>query len=186
MHLITNLKLYLIIFKEFFKIGIFSFGGGYATLPFLHNLTTHYNWFDLAELTKMVAVSAITPGPIGINMATYAGLKIDGILTAIIATTAEIIPAFFIVISSYKFIEKYKDNSIVKSILFALKPTSCALLVFVLFQLCFQNFFIASNFRYQSIIIFLIILAASFFKNFSAIYYMIMSVIIGYCLKLLF
>ena len=69
------MTLYLHLIIEFFKIGLFSFGGGYATLPFLFALTNSYNWYTPAELSQMIAVATITPGPVGINVATYAGMK---------------------------------------------------------------------------------------------------------------
>ena len=65
----------LLLAFEFFKIGLFSFGGGYATIPFLYHISTEYAWYSANELTRMIAVASITPGPVGINVATYAGLK---------------------------------------------------------------------------------------------------------------
>jgi chromate transporter len=78
--------IYLNLFYEFFKIGLFSFGGGYATIPFLLRISEEYGWYSIKELTQMVAVAAITPGPVGINVATYSGMKAGGVLTAFIAT----------------------------------------------------------------------------------------------------
>ena len=60
--------LYLLLFSEFFKIGLFSFGGGYATIPFLYHIVSNYGWYSVQELTKMIAVASITPGPVGINV----------------------------------------------------------------------------------------------------------------------
>ena len=62
--------IYLLLINEFFKIGLFSFGGGYATLPFLYYISATYSWYSPAELTQMTAVASITPGPVGINVAT--------------------------------------------------------------------------------------------------------------------
>ena len=92
----NSLILYLHLFKEFFQIGLFSFGGGYATLPFLYDLTQRYNWYTPTELSQMVAVASITPGPVGINVATYAGMKAQGVISAFIATSSEILPSLFI------------------------------------------------------------------------------------------
>ena len=72
--------IYLQLAIEFFKIGVLSFGGGYATIPFLYHLSQEYCWYSIEELTNMIAVASITPGPVGINVATYAGLKTSGIL----------------------------------------------------------------------------------------------------------
>ena len=127
------------IIKEFFQIGLFSFGGGYATLPFLYDLTRNYTWYTPQELANMVAVATITPGPVGINVATYAGMKAGGIITALIATTAEIVPALIIGIFVAKLLKKFSDNFYVKASLWALKPVSCALLSYVAIKLFVQN-----------------------------------------------
>ena len=123
--------IYLQLFLEFFKIGLFSFGGGYATIPFLYHISQVYNWYSLEELTQMVAVASITPGPVGINVATYAGLKSAGVLGSALATTAEILPSLFLVIIVSKLLKKFSDNFYVKSTIETLKPVSCALLTSV-------------------------------------------------------
>ena len=123
--------IYLQLFYEFFKIGLFSFGGGYATIPFLYHISQVYNWYSIEELTRMVAVASITPGPVGINVATYAGLKSAGILGSILATTAEMFPSLFLVIIVSKLLRKFSDNFYVKSVIETLKPISCALLTSV-------------------------------------------------------
>lgn len=123
--------IYLHLFIEFFKIGLFSFGGGYATIPFLYHISSVYRWYTLDELTQMVAVASITPGPVGINVATYAGLKSAGILGAFIGTTAEMLPSLFLVIIVSKLLKKFSDNFYVKAIIETLKPVSCALLTAV-------------------------------------------------------
>lgn len=123
--------IYLLLMSEFFKIGLFSFGGGYATIPFLYNIAEVYNWYSLDELSQMIAVASITPGPVGINVATYAGLKTSGIFGSIVATTFEMIPSLVLVILVSKILNKFHENFYVKTILETLKPISCALLVFV-------------------------------------------------------
>ncbi len=123
--------IYLHLILEFFKIGLFSFGGGYATIPFLYHISEVYHWYSLDELTQMVAVASITPGPVGINVATYAGLKSAGILGSLLATTAEMLPSLFLVIIVSKLLKKFSDNFYVKSIIETLKPISCALLTAV-------------------------------------------------------
>lgn len=123
--------IFLQLFLEFFKIGLFSFGGGYATIPFLYHISEVYNWYSLNELTQMVAVASITPGPVGINVATYAGLKSAGVLGSALATTAEMLPSLFLVIIVSKLLKKFSDNFYVKSIIETLKPVSCALLTSV-------------------------------------------------------
>ena len=84
--------IYLQLFWEFFKIGLFAIGGGPATLPFLMDLTEKYDWFTMADLTNMVAVAESTPGPIGLNMATYAGFHAAGIPGGVTATMSLVLP----------------------------------------------------------------------------------------------
>lgn len=123
--------IYLHLILEFFKIGLFSFGGGYATIPFLYHISEVYHWYSIDELTQMVAVASITPGPVGINVATYAGLKSAGILGSALATTSEMLPSLILVIIVSKLLRKFSDNFYVKSIIETLKPISCALLTSV-------------------------------------------------------
>ena len=123
--------IYLYLFWEFFKIGLFSFGGGYATLPFLYHISEVYGWYTLDELTQMTAIASITPGPVGINVATFAGLKSAGIFGSALATTAEMLPSLFWVIIVSKLLKKFSDNFYVKTAIETLKPVSCALLTSV-------------------------------------------------------
>ena len=76
----------LILFLEFFKIGLFSVGGGLATLPFLYDLADKYPWFSVAQIPDMIAISESTPGPLGVNMATHVGFQCGGVLGGVIAT----------------------------------------------------------------------------------------------------
>ena len=123
--------IYLQLALEFFKIGLFSFGGGYATIPFLYHISQEFHWYTLEELSQMTAVASITPGPVGINVATYAGLKTTGILGALIATITEILPSLVLVLIVSKLLKKFSDNFYIKSIIETLKPISCALLTSV-------------------------------------------------------
>ena len=123
--------IYLLLIGEFLKIGLFSFGGGYATIPFLYHISVEYAWYTLEELTQMTAIASITPGPIGINAATYAGYKSAGIIGASCATIAEMLPSFILVILVSKLLRKFSDNFYVRSAIETLKPISCALLTSV-------------------------------------------------------
>ena len=123
--------IYLLLIIEFFKIGLFSFGGGYATIPFLYQIAHTHHWYSIQELTQMVAIASITPGPVGINVATYAGIKSAGILGSALATISEMLPSLFLVIIVSKLLKKFSNNFYVKSLIETLKPISCALLVSV-------------------------------------------------------
>jgi len=170
--------LHLQIIKEFFQIGLFSFGGGYSTLPFLYDLTKHYSWYTSEELSQIIAVASITPGPVGLNIATYAGMKVNGILTAFCATCAIVLPALIIGILVSKLLKKFKDNFYVKSALWALKPTSCALLSYVAIKLFIKNIMYTPN-TIISGALFLILLITSLLKSKDTIWYIAISAFIG-------
>lgn len=122
------MMIYLKLFLEFFHIGLFSFGGGYATLPFLYHIADVQKWYTTKQLSDMIAVSSITPGPVGVNVATFAGFKTAGILGAAIATSSVILPSFIIVIIISKLLEQFKHNKYVQSVIYTLKPAGCGLL----------------------------------------------------------
>lgn len=123
--------IYFQLALEFLKVGLFSFGGGYATIPFLYHISQELGWYSLDELTQMVALASITPGPVGINVATFAGLKTSGVFGALVATFSEMLPSFILVIVVAKILKKFSDNFFVKATVETLKPISCALLASV-------------------------------------------------------
>lgn len=127
--------IYLILAYEFFKIGLFSIGGGMATLPFLMDLTGKYDWFTVSELTNMVAISESTPGPVGINMATYAGYNAAGIPGAIVATLSLTAPAWIIIILIAKFLENFSENTNVKAAFYGIRPAVAALIGYAVWEL---------------------------------------------------
>ncbi len=119
---------YLLLFLEFFKIGLFAVGGGLATLPFLSELAGKYPWFDEAMLGNMIAVSQSTPGPIGINMATYAGFNAAGILGGLIATVGLVTPSVIVIIIVAHVLNKFKQSRAVQAIFYALRPAVAGLI----------------------------------------------------------
>ena len=171
--------LYINLFYEYFKIGVLSFGGGYATIPFLHHLSQVYNWFSPNDLEKMIAISSITPGPVGINMATFSGLQTGGFIGAIIATSAIILPALFIVLIVSKFLIKFNENIIVKAIIYGLKPAACGLLAAVTIDLIKTN--LTSSY---AIGLFLALLSISLLKKKDPMFYLVTSGLIGLIFKL--
>ena len=122
------MKLFVQLFLQFFHVGVFSFGGGYATLPFLYDIAEKYHWYSAKQLTDMLAISSITPGPVGVNVAPFAGFATSGVLGALIATTAIILPSYIIVTIVYKVLDKFRTNRNVKGAIRGLKPAGCALL----------------------------------------------------------
>lgn len=126
--------LYLLLFFEFFETGLFAVGGGLATLPFLINLTYKYDWFDQSMLADMIAVSESTPGPMGVNISTYAGFSSGGVLGGIIATLGLIAPSIIIIIIIAKFLEKFKTNKSVEAVFQGLRPASVGLIAVAAFE----------------------------------------------------
>ncbi len=126
--------IYFILFYEYFKIGLFSVGGGLATLPFLINLTYKYDWLDKSALADMVAVSESTPGPMGVNIATYVGFQNGNVLGGIVATAGLITPSIIIILIIAKFLEKFKENEMVKNVFMGLRPASVGLIAVAGFE----------------------------------------------------
>ena len=120
--------IYLTLFYEFFKVGLFSVGGGVATIPFYMELADKYDWLTTQILTDMIAVSESTPGPIGINLATYAGFRAAGIPGALVATFSEVLPSFIILVLIAKALERYKENALVSSAFSGIRPAVAGLI----------------------------------------------------------
>ncbi len=119
---------FLRLFWEFFKAGLFAVGGGMATLPFLYDISDKTGWFTHAQLADMIAVSESTPGPIGINMATYVGFTTAGIPGALCATIGIITPSIIVILLISKALEKFRQNKYVDAAFYALRPCSVALI----------------------------------------------------------
>jgi len=120
--------LYLRLFFEFFKTGLFSVGGGLATLPFLEELAVKTGWFTQAQLVDMIAVGESTPGPIGVNMATYVGFITAGIPGAVIATTGLVLPSLLVILIIAAFLKNFRENPLVKGAFYGLRPASTGLI----------------------------------------------------------
>lgn len=118
---------FLLVF-EFFKTGLFAVGGGPATIPFLMDMAKKYLWFSMQELSDMIAISESTPGPVGINMATYAGFTTLGMFGGIISTLALTIPSIVIILIIARFLEGFQENRIVKAVFAGIKPAVTALI----------------------------------------------------------
>lgn len=126
--------LYLSLFFEFFKVGLFSVGGGLATIPFLYDLASRRpDWYTASDVADMIAISESTPGPIGVNMATYAGYQTAGIFGGAVATLGLIAPAIIIIFIVAKILSAFKDNKYVQSAFYGLRPASVGLILAALY-----------------------------------------------------
>lgn len=120
--------LYFRLLWEFFKTGLFAIGGGMATLPFLSDIGQTMHWYTQSQLADMVAVSESTPGPLGINMATYVGFRVGGVLGAIVSTLSEVLPSVIIITLIAMALKTFKDNQYVQDGFYGLRPASTALI----------------------------------------------------------
>lgn len=122
------MKTLALLFYEFFKAGLFAAGGGLATIPFLTDISNRRGWFSLSELADMIAVGESTPGPIGVNCATYVGFKTAGIPGALTATFALVLPSYIIICIIFGFLQKYKESKLVNDIFAGLRPAVTGLI----------------------------------------------------------
>ena len=120
--------IYLQLFFEFFKTGLFAVGGGMATLPFLYDMAEKTNWFTSGQLADMIAVSESTPGPIGVNMATYVGFTTAGFWGGLIATLALVTPSVIIIVIISYFLKTFRENKYVDAAFYGLRPASTGLI----------------------------------------------------------
>ena len=120
--------IYVKLFWEFFKTGLFAVGGGMATLPFLQEIGSSTGWYTYGDLMNMLAVSESTPGPIGINMATYVGFTVAGVPGAVIATLGEITPSILVILIVAAILKSFRDNKYVNRAFYGLRPASTGLI----------------------------------------------------------
>lgn len=153
--------IYLLLFIEFFKIGLFTFGGGYAMIPLVRETALSHNWISEEKLLDLIGVCESTPGPIAINMATFIGAQNGGILGSIIATLGVILPSFIIILLIAKVLATFLENRHVKNALKGIKPTIIALILATGLMMILK-LFVSKNeetiiISYPSIIIFILL-----------------------------
>ena len=124
------MMIFLMLFLEFFKIGLLSVGGGLATLPYLRELAIRYpTWFTEIDLMDMIAISQSTPGAMGVNLATYAGFKTAGISGGIIAVLGIVVPAIIVITIIATILEKFKNSKTVNAAFYGIRPAVTALIL---------------------------------------------------------
>lgn len=181
--------IYLKLFYEFFKTGLFAIGGGLVTIPFLKEMGEKFAWFTAEELTNMIAISESTPGPIGINMATYVGFKAGGVFGAICATIGEVTPAIAIIMIIAGFLKEFRENKYVDAAFNGIRPAVIGLIVSATAGIFFSSVLflnrykvsgnIADMFDIRTIGIFLVILLLNRKWKIHPIFYVILSAILG-------
>lgn len=165
------MSLYLRLFWEFFKTGLFAVGGGMATLPFMYDISDKTGWFTHSMLADMVAVSESTPGPIGVNMATYVGFVTGGVPGAVIATVGLVTPSVIVILLIARVLKAFRENQYVDAGFYGLRPCSIGLIaaagVLVIKLALFNTELYASTgalldlFNFKALILAAVLLAAT-------------------------
>ncbi len=171
--------IYILLCYEFFKIGLFAIGGGLVTVPFLFDLSEEYGWFSSAELADMIAVSQSTPGPVGINMATYAGYKVSGIYGALAATLSEVLPSMLVVYVVAQALGKWQNNPYINKILTGIRPAVLALILFAGWDIAKETIT-----DYKALAVMCGLLAVMRLTKKSPIYFIAASAVIGLILHI--
>ena len=181
------------LFFEFLKIGLFSVGGGMATLPFLYDMADKTGWFTYAQIADMLAVSESTPGPIGINMATYVGYTTAGIPGALAATIGTIIPGIALVLIITAILDKFRNNVYVEGAFYGLRPASVGLITaagILVVEISLMNTAlyqqtgsIADLFQWKAIVLAAILLVLTRWvkktKGLHPVYFIVFSAVVG-------
>ena len=169
--------IYFKLFYVFFKVGLFSFGGGYAILPLMqHEVVDVYRWISFQEFMEIVAVSQITPGPISINLATHVGYRVAQTLGSTIATASVILPSLIIITIIVIFLKKFSKLPVVQRIFKSLRMTIVGLILAAALAL-----FVGENFiDYKSYIIFAMVLIGGLFFKIGSIALIIFSGVAGF------
>ncbi len=187
---------FLYLFWEFFKIGLFAVGGGPATIPFLFDLArSDYGWFSEKQLVDMIAVSESTPGPIGVNMATYAGYNagydemgsLGGVLGGITATMGLVVPSIIVIIIIAGFLKAFSENKYVKSAFYGIRPVVTSIVLFSVYGIISQTFYQNNEFVIPVIAIAIVLFALMFIKKLKKLhpaFWLLIGAVAGVILKL--
>ena len=185
---------FLTLFLTFFKIGAFTFGGGYAMLPFIQQEVLNHSWVAEADLINFIAVSESTPGPFAINMATYIGSQVGGdfgfwgsIFGAVCATLGVVMPSFIVILIVARFYEKYKQSRIVKGCMSGLKPAVVGLIGAAILSVVAEVLFpagltiaaLGNPAMYVSLGIFALTVTLAFWKKVHPIWLILISAVLG-------
>lgn len=139
------MKVYLELFIEFFQIGLFAIGGGPATIPFLMDIPKRHDWYTTSDVANMLAVSESTPGPIGVNMATYAGYNAAGFLGGIVATLSLVLPSLIVIILVAKLLNNFSNNAYVKATFGMVRPAVTGLIATAVWGIFRNSIFLGEN-----------------------------------------
>lgn len=185
--------IYLRLFLEFVKIGLFSIGGGLATLPFLQDLADKYDWITSKELIDMIAISESTPGPIGINTATFVGYKAAGLFGGVFTTLGIITPSLIIIVLVAHYFKKFNEKPLVQGAFMGIRPAVTGLIASVGFEvlrisvLNFESYnlskYILDLINFKELSLFLVVMYAIYKYKKHPIFYIASAAVIGIIFK---
>lgn len=191
--------IYLILFLEFFKIGLFTFGGGYAMIPLVKEVVLNYGWLAEDKFYDFIGLCEATPGPIALNMATYVGYSQGGVLGGLVASLGVVLPSFIIILIIASVLKRFSDNIFVKSGVRGIKPIVMGLILAAGITLLIKNLNVAyslenafTNFDYVSLIIVSVIafifvfVKLIFKKKLSPVIIILISAALGLAISLIF
>lgn len=135
------MMIYLELFLTFFKVGLFTFGGGYAMLPMIREEVISHGWLSQSELIDFIAVSESTPGPLAVNIATFIGTRTGGLFGSLCATLGVVLPSFIVILIVARFYQKFKSSTLVTGAMTGLKPAVVGLIAAALLSLSQTVFF---------------------------------------------
>lgn len=133
--------IYLQLLIIFFKIGLFSFGGGYGMIPLIEREIVTRGWLTGQELVNVISISEMTPGPISINTATFIGYRIGGIPGAMLATAGVVLPSLILILGIYIFLSKYQQRQIIKDTIYGIRPIVLALIIHAVIFVAVNTYF---------------------------------------------
>lgn len=189
--------IYLQLFYEFFIIGLFTFGGGYAMIPLIQDVVVKNEWLTIEEFYNFIGICESTPGPIAVNMATYVGSTQGGILGSVCATLGVVLPSFIIILLIAALLNKLTSNKYFKNFIKGVRPVIVSLILFAGIKLLIKCIGIdihtlKISFSYISLIIFgliigiYLLITKVFKKKLSAIYIILISAVFGIILSFIF
>jgi len=180
------MKELLLVFWTFFKIGLFTIGGGYAMIPMIESEVMNRGWISEAELANFLAISESTPGPFAINVATFIGFRQFGVLGSLVATLGMVLPSFIIIIIIFKIYEKVIGSKTVKAVLNGIKAVVIGLILAVVANLAVNELFVFDgdtfvSVRWASVVISVILVALMliFKKKMHPILLILISAVLG-------
>ncbi|MBE6799842.1 MAG: chromate transporter [Ruminococcaceae bacterium] len=180
------MSIFLELFITFFKIGLFTFGGGYAMLPLIQKEVLAHDWMEIEEIINFIAVSESTPGPFAINCATYVGMETGGVVGAICATLGVVLPSFIVILIVARFYKQFKESKIVSSVMTGLRPAVIGLIGSALVSMIL-TVFLPNGFDLGSIVIpdllvslaIAVVMTVLVFKKVHPIIIIVLSAIVG-------